>query len=132
MASKYRTFVISSIPILKLSAKNQARRFISLIDALYEARCRLVCLADAPLEQLFFPDAPPEAPESTGDVRGPPEDVDVMMAEAIGETQDVYRPNVSSYAACTSSTWPHLLVPPSPLHSTAGSGLVFVFYFTCM
>ncbi|KAL1942820.1 hypothetical protein VTO73DRAFT_5060 [Trametes versicolor] len=99
LASKYRTFVITSIPILKLSAKNQARRFISLIDALYEVRCRLVCLADAPLEQLFFPDAPPEAPESTGDVRGPPEDVDVMMAEAIGETQDVYRPNVSSYDA---------------------------------
>ncbi|EIW63222.1 uncharacterized protein TRAVEDRAFT_43527 [Trametes versicolor FP-101664 SS1] len=99
LASKYRTFVITSIPVLRLSAKNQARRFISLVDALYEARCRLLCLADAPLEQLFFPDAPPEAPASTGVARDPSEDVDMMMAEAIGETQDVYRPNVSSYDA---------------------------------
>lgn len=28
-----------------------------------------------------------------------PRDVDVMMAEAVAETQDVYRPNVSSYDA---------------------------------
>ena len=82
------------MPILKLSAKNQARRFISLIDALYEARCRIVCFAEAPPEDLFFPDAPvqtEDGPQRFAD------DVDVMMAEAVGETQDVYRPNVSSY-----------------------------------
>ncbi|KAI0775799.1 AFG1-like ATPase-domain-containing protein [Trametes elegans] len=94
LAAKYHTFIVTSIPVLKLSAKNQARRFISLIDALYEARCRIVCLAEARPEQLFFPDAPSE----TVDGRSR-EDVDVMMAEAVGETQDVYRPNVSSYDA---------------------------------
>ncbi|KAI0675380.1 AFG1-like ATPase-domain-containing protein [Trametes maxima] len=97
LASKHHTFLITDVPILKLSAKNQARRFISLIDALYEARCRIICLAEAPPEQLFFPDAPPEVPAATG--HRPEEEVDVMMAEAVGETQDVYRPNVSSYDA---------------------------------
>ncbi|EJF65444.1 hypothetical protein DICSQDRAFT_79616 [Dichomitus squalens LYAD-421 SS1] len=96
LAAKFHTFVITSIPVLKLSAKNQARRFISLIDAFYEARCRIICLAEASPAQLFFPDAP--SSEGGKDLRSY-EDVDVMMAEAVGETQDVYRPNVSSYDA---------------------------------
>ncbi len=82
--------------MLKLSAKNQARRFISLIDALYEARCRIICLAEAEPEQLFFPDAPTITAGADGRTR---EDMDVMMAEAVAETQDVYRPNISSYDA---------------------------------
>ncbi|KAI8992957.1 AFG1-like ATPase-domain-containing protein [Trametes punicea] len=101
LASSYHTFVITSIPVLKLSAKNQARRFISLIDALYEARCRIVCLAEASPDQLFFPDAPSESaasPDAEGEDSAAV-DVDMMMAEAVGETQDVYRPNVSSYDA---------------------------------
>ncbi|TFK84570.1 hypothetical protein K466DRAFT_220678 [Polyporus arcularius HHB13444] len=96
LASRYHTFIITSIPVLKLSAKNQARRFISLIDALYEARCRIICLAEAEPEQLFFPDAPTITAGADGRTR---EDMDVMMAEAVAETQDVYRPNVSSYDA---------------------------------
>ena len=92
MAARYRTFVITAVPVLTISAKNQARRFISLIDALYEARCRIICIAEASPEELFFPDAPAES-------HRPADDVDVMMAEAVGETQDVYRPNVASYDA---------------------------------
>ncbi|KAI0032103.1 AFG1-like ATPase-domain-containing protein [Vararia minispora EC-137] len=87
IASTYDTVAITAIPILRLSEKNQARRFISLIDALYEARCRVLCLADVVPTQLFFPDA----------TRATQEDVDVMMAESVAETQDVYRPNIASY-----------------------------------
>lgn len=43
--------------IFELPAKNQARRFISLIDALYDARCCLICHAATDLENLVFPDA---------------------------------------------------------------------------
>ncbi|CDO76964.1 hypothetical protein BN946_scf184281.g11 [Trametes cinnabarina] len=98
LAARYHTFIITSIPALKVSAKNQARRFISLIDALYEARCRLICLAEATPERLFFPDASAETSQDT-EGNHPSVDVDVMMAEAVGETQEVYRPNVSSYDA---------------------------------
>ncbi|KAI0829842.1 AFG1-like ATPase-domain-containing protein [Trametes gibbosa] len=115
LASNYRTFIVTSIPVLTLSAKNQARRFISLIDALYEARCRIICLAEALPEELFFPDTQSEsrAGTSTNDNLGSPmDDVDVMMAEAVGETQDVYRPNVSSYDA---PNMKHERTPTAPL-----------------
>ncbi|KAJ7451753.1 AFG1-like ATPase-domain-containing protein [Mycena galericulata] len=85
LAAHFHTVGISNIPILKLAAKNQARRFISLIDALYEARCRVVCLAETRPEELFFPDVPPG------------ENHDVMLAESVSETQEGYRPNVSAY-----------------------------------
>lgn len=109
LASTFHTVVITSIPVLKLSSKSQARRFISLIDALYESRCRLICLAEAEPENLFFPDAPAsEMDGTTGTL-----DVDVMMAEAVGETQDVYRPNVSSYDMPNMTEAPK--APSSPL-----------------
>ena len=96
LASTYHTAAITDIPVLKLSDKNQARRFISLIDALYEARCRIVCLAETKPEGLFFPDAP-SAMSGTDSGSLHSHDVDVMLAEAVAETRDVYRPNVSSY-----------------------------------
>ncbi len=94
IASTFRTVIITSIPVLRISSKNQARRFISLIDALYEARCRLICLAEAPPDHLFFPDAVEEEAKQKA-----VDDIDVLLAEAVGETRDVYRPNVSSYDA---------------------------------
>lgn len=92
IASTFHTVIIASIPILHLSSKNQARRFISLIDALYEAKCRLICLAEAELQHLFFPDGAEESARQKN-----VDNVDVLLAEAVGETRDVYRPNVSSY-----------------------------------
>ncbi|KAJ3500907.1 hypothetical protein NLJ89_g9580 [Agrocybe chaxingu] len=94
IASTFPVVVISDIPVLPLSSKNQARRFISLIDALYESKCRIVCLAETTPDKLFFPDAVVAQDEETR-----VDDVDVMMAESVAETQDVYRPNVSSYDA---------------------------------
>ncbi|KII92426.1 hypothetical protein PLICRDRAFT_50808 [Plicaturopsis crispa FD-325 SS-3] len=90
LASNFHTVVITDIPILKLASKNQARRFISLIDALYETRCRLVCLAESAPQDLFFPDALQQG----GDVP-----MDPIMAESVTETQDIYRPNVAAYDA---------------------------------
>ena len=73
-----------------MSSKDQARRFISLIDALYEARCQIVILAEDTPENIFFPDASPL------DVQQKIYD-DIMMIETVAETGDTYRPNVSSY-----------------------------------
>ena len=73
--------------------KDQARKFISLVDALYECRCRLICFAAAPPETLFFP----VTVQTTGDSDGEGLD-EVMMAEAILEGQETFRPNVSSYS----------------------------------
>ena len=39
--------------MLSKARNNEARRFVTLIDALYEARVRLICSAAAPPEALY-------------------------------------------------------------------------------
>ncbi|UKZ83351.1 hypothetical protein TrVFT333_011159 [Trichoderma virens FT-333] len=53
MASTYHTFIIDRVPILTILAKNEARRFITLLDAMYEARCKLIIRAENPPDDLF-------------------------------------------------------------------------------
>ncbi|EGO25507.1 hypothetical protein SERLADRAFT_448478 [Serpula lacrymans var. lacrymans S7.9] len=102
LASNYHTIIISSIPTLELSDKNQARRFISLIDALYESRCRIICHAEAKPEALFFSGAG----LSVDDGR------DILHVESLGETQDRNRPNISTYDSPGMSEAP---MSPAPL-----------------
>ena len=40
LASTFHTLILDQVPVLNLSQKNEARRFITLLDALYEARCK--------------------------------------------------------------------------------------------
>ncbi|KAF5357382.1 hypothetical protein D9758_005841 [Tetrapyrgos nigripes] len=97
LASTFHTMILDQVPVLKLSDKDKARRFISLIDALYEARCKIIILAESMPEGIFFPDA---AVTTTNMSRSTKlEEMDIMMAESVGETRDTYRPNVSAYDA---------------------------------
>ena len=105
IAAKFSTVYITDLPVLRISDKNQARRFITLTDALYESRCRLVVLAEAPPHQLFFPDA------NTAEQQ----DVDVMMAESVAETRDTYRPNIASYDALNMEEAPEQVKTNTPL-----------------
>jgi protein AFG1 len=100
LASTYHTFIITSIPILTASLKNEARRFITLLDALYEARCKLAISAAASPDDLFFPDL--RASKDGNDPNGQKSDAaDDMQAETFSEIhQDLtvpFRPNISSY-----------------------------------
>eukprot|EP00557_Chaetoceros_sp_GSL56_P000693 CAMPEP_0176495712 /NCGR_PEP_ID=MMETSP0200_2-20121128/10809_1 /TAXON_ID=947934 /ORGANISM="Chaetoceros sp., Strain GSL56" /LENGTH=621 /DNA_ID=CAMNT_0017893621 /DNA_START=39 /DNA_END=1904 /DNA_ORIENTATION=- len=45
MAQKFKIVIIDEIPILTLKEHDEARRFITLIDELYEAKCALLCSA---------------------------------------------------------------------------------------
>ena len=58
MASSYHTFIIDKVPALTILHKNEARRFITFLDALYEARCKLVIRAENLPDDLFFPEIP--------------------------------------------------------------------------
>ncbi|GMK55042.1 hypothetical protein CspeluHIS016_0200980 [Cutaneotrichosporon spelunceum] len=90
LASTYSTFYIDQVPILLLKHKNEARRLINLIDALYEARCKVVIRAETSPEHLFFPDAL----DPTID----PEHYDLLEAEALSEALGAQpRANVSYY-----------------------------------
>lgn len=53
IAQEFEFIIIEEIPFLTLKEHDQARRFITLIDELYEAQCTLVCSAVAPPDQLF-------------------------------------------------------------------------------
>ncbi|KAF5385887.1 hypothetical protein D9615_002581 [Tricholomella constricta] len=120
LASNFRTIILTQIPVLKLSQKDQARRFIAFIDAVYESRCRLLCIADAEPEHIFFPDAL---------VRDHQEE-DVMMAESVMETQEKYRPNVSSYDTpdmAEAPVSPRLSVPLDTLSIFSGEDEQFAF-----
>ncbi|RUS23252.1 ATPase [Endogone sp. FLAS-F59071] len=53
IARHYHTLVLTDIPRMTLRHRNEARRFITLVDALYEARATLVCSAAAPIAEIF-------------------------------------------------------------------------------
>ena len=52
IAGLYHTVVLSGVPVLSAEKRNEARRFMTLIDALYEHRVKLVVSAAAPPERL--------------------------------------------------------------------------------
>ncbi|XP_029984958.1 lactation elevated protein 1 homolog B [Sphaeramia orbicularis] len=53
MAQVFDTVFIRHVPMLTLALKNEARRFITLIDNFYDNKVRVVLSAAAPLHRLF-------------------------------------------------------------------------------
>lgn len=110
MASTYHTFIIEGTPVLTVLMKNEARRFITLLDALYEARCKLIVRSEALPDDLFFPehrrrkdamDKRREADARSAADNAAAADDDATYSETISEVyQDQvspFRPNVSYY-----------------------------------
>lgn len=103
MASSYHTFIIDDVPILTMLKKNEARRFITLLDALYEARCKLILRAQNPPDDLFFPETKPSSSSNKPSNKSTSNDSndDATYSETIAEVyqdqQSPFRPNVSYY-----------------------------------
>ena len=100
LASTFHTFIIEDVPVLHLLQRSEARRFITLLDALYESRAKLLIQAEAGPDDIFFPET------QTGDSANGyqvGESPDGTYAETFSEIyQDQtapFRPNISSYAA---------------------------------
>lgn len=53
IAEKYHTFFVQNVPIMNVSVRNQAKRFILFIDALYDQKKRLIISADANPHALY-------------------------------------------------------------------------------
>ena len=53
LARAYHTIFIDDIPVLTPSERNEARRFINLIDTLYDNRVKLVISADAEPDRIY-------------------------------------------------------------------------------
>lgn len=127
LASTFHTFILTDVPILTLLQKNEARRFITLLDALYEARCKLLIRAEAGPDDIFFPETEqqqqtsakiPQDHSSQGFISGNDETYPETFSEIYQDQTSPFRPNVSSYTSSAS--------PPSyqssPLPSPYPSG----------
>ncbi|MFC4698741.1 cell division protein ZapE [Glaciecola siphonariae] len=53
LCRRFPVLIIERVPQLDANHLNEARRFVTLIDACYEARTRLVLAAQVPLNELF-------------------------------------------------------------------------------
>ncbi|KAL4372108.1 hypothetical protein AHAS_Ahas06G0232800 [Arachis hypogaea] len=53
VAENYHTVFISDIPVMSMRIRDKARRFITLIDELYNHHCCLCCLASSLIDELF-------------------------------------------------------------------------------
>lgn len=100
LASRYRTVVIDNIPIMTVKMKNEARRFITMLDALYESRCKVFMRTEVEIDELFFPDQKEKTSSESNDA-GDRNIIEVQNEEMYAKTamdiSNPYRPNVSTY-----------------------------------
>ncbi|PHH70237.1 hypothetical protein CDD82_7250 [Ophiocordyceps australis] len=102
LASSYHTFIVDEVPVLTVLDKNEARRFITFLDALYEARCKLVIRAASPPDDLFFPSTPGQ-PHKTADLQSGDATYSETVAEVYQDQMSPFRPNISYYDSPTTT-----------------------------
>ncbi|APD88183.1 cell division protein ZapE [Alteromonas sp. Mex14] len=66
LCRRFPVIIMEHVPQLDANHLNEARRFVTLIDACYESRTRLVLAAQVPLEELFV-DFEAQVESSDGD-----------------------------------------------------------------
>ena len=53
VARRFHTLIVEHVPVMNLARRNEAKRFITLIDVLYENHVKLILSAEAPVTQLY-------------------------------------------------------------------------------
>ena len=53
IARRYDTVMLDRIPVMGPEKRNEARRFVLLIDTLYDEGVKLICSAQAPADALY-------------------------------------------------------------------------------
>jgi len=61
IADEFETVILENIPRMTLERRNEAKRFIMLVDALYDARVKLLASAEAEAHELYHADTGREA-----------------------------------------------------------------------
>ena len=54
LAARYQAILLEGVPKMGYDRRNEAKRFMTLIDVLYDERVRLILSADAPPDKLYF------------------------------------------------------------------------------
>jgi cell division protein ZapE len=63
LAQRFHSFIIDGVPVLDFDRRNHAKRFIALIDTLYERHVKLVASAEAEPDGLYLGGTGPESLE---------------------------------------------------------------------
>ncbi len=120
LASTFHTLILTDVPILTLLQKNEARRLITLLDALYEARCKLLISAEAGPDDIFFPETKQLSKDGVTTSSGNDEIYPETFSEIFQDQTSPFRPNTSSYISSASP--PSYSSTPLPSsHSRASS-----------
>lgn len=53
IARRLDTIILTDIPKLSAEQRNEAKRFVTLIDNLYEHKTKLICTAEVPAEKIY-------------------------------------------------------------------------------
>jgi len=53
LATLYHTVILSEVPLMSPSDRDAAKRFVILVDALYEHKVTLICSAAASPQELY-------------------------------------------------------------------------------
>ncbi|RKP09274.1 AFG1-like ATPase-domain-containing protein, partial [Thamnocephalis sphaerospora] len=53
LVGHYHTVFVTDIPRMSLQLRNEARRFITMLDAMYENKTTLICSAECSISELF-------------------------------------------------------------------------------
>jgi cell division protein ZapE len=53
LAQQFNTLIVTDIPRLTAEKRNEAKRFVTLVDALYEHKVQLICTAEVPVQSLY-------------------------------------------------------------------------------
>lgn len=61
IADEFETVILENIPRMNLERRNEAKRFIMLVDALYDAHVKLLASAEAEVHELYHADSGREA-----------------------------------------------------------------------
>lgn len=97
LASRYHTIILDEVPVMTLAKKNEARRLITLLDAVYECRCQLIIRAEASPDSLFFPEIDdPEKMKEEADIAA-----QEMYSDTLQDIENPHRPNVAFYDSPT-------------------------------
>ncbi|KAL9105442.1 MAG: hypothetical protein Q9187_008711 [Circinaria calcarea] len=112
LASTFHTIILFDVPILTLLHKNEARRLITLLDALYEARCKLLIRAEAGPDDIFFPETVDPMSGNAGEATHSDGTYAETFSEIYQDQMLPFRPNISSYTPSSSS--PSYIASPLP------------------
>ena len=137
IASTFHSVILTDVPVLTSLLKNEARRLIWLIDALYEAGCRLVVSAEAPVDRLFFPEPKwrrhsdgkgsltAGSKDQSGRGRYESDSIESeAMSEMYQDSTAPFRPNISTYSE--GSEWRSADPTFAPrAHNSGGAGDAF-------